>query len=139
MITAVLLVLWLVPPASEWFRAFVKLEPMRLPYTVVYFLILFGLVVSMGGWSKRHQIAFVLLVGAGLGQVAGMIAIFIANLFIPNGIARTAATLSQDGMFAVFATDFTVAIVLGGWLLCAAAMAAMKVAMSRWGESLKMS
>lgn len=38
-IVAFLLIIWLLPPVSDWFNAFVKLKPMRIPYTVVFFYI----------------------------------------------------------------------------------------------------
>lgn len=131
LITAGLLVLWLVPPIADWFRAFVKLEPMRLPYTTGYFILLFCTMTLSAQWVNRHRLFPVLAVGALCGQLAAVVSIFLANFFIPDGIARTASTFQRDGIIGILITDFTVAAVLGGWLLGATAFAVLKWLISR--------
>lgn len=131
LITAGLLALWHIPPLSDWFRAFVKLEPMRLPYTTGFFLLLFCALTLMSRWVNRHRYVSVVAVGACLGHLAAVVSIFFANFFIPDGIARTASTLQRDGVIGILVTDFIVAAILGGWLLGAVALAVLKWMISR--------
>ena len=126
LITAVFASLWLMPPASQWFHAFVKLEPMRLPYTVGFFALMFCALSVLNVWIAAHSPVAVGAMGACAGQIAAMISIFTANLFIPDGTARTLTALERQGIVGILVTDFTVSAVLGGWLIGAIAFLAMK-------------
>ena len=126
-ITIALLVVWLIPPANDWFRAFVKLEPMRLPYTVTFFVLLFCLLFGLGHQVSKKSLPIAITLGAVFGQLAAFVAIFLANLFISDGIGRTTKTIGREGIGDVLATDFVVALILGGWLIAAVAFAALKL------------
>ena len=104
LITACLLVLWLIPPLSDWFHAFVKLDSMRVPYTTGFFLLLFGVLTLAAQWVKSHRVFSVAAVGACVGQLAATASIFLANFFIPDGIARTANSFQREGVIGILLT-----------------------------------
>jgi hypothetical protein len=131
LVTTGLLVIWLLPPLSNWFRSLVKLEPMRMPYTMGFFVLLFCMLTLLVQWVGRHRFIFVITAGAGIGQIIAFVSIFIANFFIPDGVARTASTLQRDGALGILLTDFTVAAILGGWFLGAVAFAVLRWITSR--------
>jgi len=130
-ITIFLVVLWSVTPIIHWFHAFVKLKPMRAPYTVIFFVLLFLLLYWLWDTVGKRSFVAIVVIGALLGQSLAFLSIFIANLFIPNGIERTIKTISQQGILNVLFTDFFVAFILGGWLIGAVALVALKLTARR--------
>ncbi|MBK8185421.1 MAG: hypothetical protein IPK63_21960 [Candidatus Competibacteraceae bacterium] len=130
-IVAFLLIIWLLPPVSDWFNAFVKLKPMRIPYTVVFFISLFFLLFFLYPIADKKPFFALLISGFFSGQLISFLSIFIANLFIKNGIERTIKTIDQEGVFNVFLTDFSVALILGGWLISIVSIIILKFAVKR--------
>lgn len=98
-----------------WIDAFVKLPLMRLPYKILFIVLLSGFLLS-------YLTNFATSVGKGVfygalaGQVASFAALVGANFFIENGIDRTVRTVQRFGASEVLLIDFGVAFVLGGWL-----------------------
>lgn len=132
-IVSFLLMVWLLPPASDWFHAFVKLKPMRIPYTVVFFISLFFFLFFLYPISNKKPFFVLLILGFLSGQLMSFLSIFIANLFIKNGIERTIKTIGQEGIFNVLLTDFTVALILGGWLISIISIIILKFAVKHEG------
>src|SRR5262245_65717313 len=93
---AALLIVWLLPPTRAWFEAFVKLEPMRVPYTAMFFALLLVALVLLANIIVRGRALVAPVVGAVLGQLAAMLSIFAANLFIPDGLHRTIQSAMRD-------------------------------------------
>ena len=135
-ITIILLLVWLVPPATNWFHAFVKLEPMRLPYTIIFFCSLFFMLFIYYFFVANKSLLQAFIWGALFGQLDGTVSIFIANLFIKNGVSRTLNTIVLEG-FSILSLDFVVAFVLGGWLFGAIAFVTLKIFSSRKGKGVK--
>ena len=104
---------------------------MRLPYTTGFFIILFCALTLAAQWVTRHRVFPVAAVGACVGQLAATVSIFFANFFIPDGIVRTANTFQREGVIGILLTDFTVAAILGGWLLGGIAITVLKWMMAR--------
>lgn len=128
---AALLVIWMVPPASNWFHAFVKLEPMRVPYTATFFGLLWLSSALLSAWLKHRSVVTAVSAGAATGYLIAVVSLLVANLFIPDGPARTVRTVEQLGLLRVLMTDAIVAFVLGGWILGAVAFAMLRILLRR--------
>ncbi|MBN1663044.1 MAG: hypothetical protein JW943_05535 [Deltaproteobacteria bacterium] len=123
----ILLFFWLLPPIQKWFYAFVKLEAMRLPYTMIYFCLLLCVLVVLSFVTTRKSKISILVIGAFSGQLIATVALFFANLFISNGINRTISSISRFGIFNSLVLDSSVAFILGGWLFGIAAFFLFRV------------
>jgi hypothetical protein len=133
LIATMLFALWFISPFYGWLHTIVKLEPMRLPYTIGFFLVLFTVLVLMPEWATRHRWVIVVGVGACIGQVIAFASFFVAGLFIPNGIERMIKTFERLDAVGLLAVDFVIAASLGGWLLGAIAFSVLKALISRRG------
>jgi hypothetical protein len=93
----------------------VKLDAMRLPYILIFFCLLF-LVTTFLRNKIDHKPIFIMVVFGGIvGQLISTVAISLANLFINDGIRRSANYVSHFGIYQMMKTDSVVAFVLGGW------------------------
>lgn len=122
--------IWLLPPVSTFFARIVKLAEMRTPYTVLLFALLAVFVLCLRAeWVRRTRGALVILVGALAGLIASILAIFMANLFLPRGIERTVGSFQRWGLD-LLVTDLAMSLLLGGWLLGALLLASYRVLLS---------
>lgn len=99
-----------------WTNAFIKLDDMRIPYVVVFAVLLLSALWLV---ALRFELSVVKLVVTGVivGQIAATAALLASNFFIPAGMDRNMASFERWGMFQMLALDSTVAFVLGGWLI----------------------
>lgn len=107
---------------------------MRIPYTIVFFISLFFFLFFLYPIADKKPFFILLMLGFLAGQLISFLSIFIANLFIKCGIERTIKTISQQGIFNVLLTDFTVALILGGWLIGAISIIMLKFAVKLVGR-----
>jgi hypothetical protein len=112
-----LLVAWFLPPLAGFFARIIKLEPMRMPYTATLFglLALFS-VCLRADWVVDTKASLLMLVGAVAGIVSSMVAISVANLFLPRGLERTLSTFRMGGI-GILVIDLAVSMLLGSWAL----------------------
>ena len=115
-IMLLLFLLCLIWPLSGWFKAFIKIDQMRVPYLASFFVLLLLALVALQRYLLKSSTFVSLLIGAGIGYVAAMLSISIVNLLIPNGLDRTLRSVQHFGIQNVVLTDLVVAFVLGGWL-----------------------
>jgi hypothetical protein len=129
--------IWLAPPVQNYFAHMVKLPQMRLPYTVALFtLLMIAMVLCSARWMMTARRLWIACAGACVGELAAVIAISFANLFLPRGVERSLGTLRTFGAFNVIAIDFAVAGVLGSWLLGAVAFTVYRALLRRGHRSL---
>lgn len=132
-ITFLIISICLMPPINNWFKAFVKLESMRIPYIISFFTFLFFLMLEFGAKLSAKTYLTVLLIGCLTGYCISLFSIFVANFFIPNGIERTIKTIDQLGLLNAVAMDFIVSFLIGGWLIGGIAFSAFKYMVNRHG------
>lgn len=104
--------------AIPWLFAFIKLEQMRLPYMLLFAILLsisFALAAPRLAPSKLK----LALSGGILGQLVATVSLTVANFFIPNGVERNLKSFARWGIFNALGMDFAVAFLLGGWLVAA--------------------
>lgn len=130
-----LLVIWLYTPLNNWLIAFVKLSQMRMPYTVMFFTLLFILLCVMSFKVRRKTFMTVVFHGAIFGHIMAFISIFIANFFIPDGLDRTIKTLAREGLMNLLLMDFVVAFILGGWVFGIVGLGILKLIARTESES----
>ncbi len=127
------LALWLLPPSQRVFRAIVKLEAMRIPYAISFFIGLFLLVLLLIRLARAWHPAWVFVGSVLLVQVVSTLSLTIANLFITRGLDRTLRTIEEIGLLDVVFMDFIAAMVIGTWL--AGLLVAIAIMISRASPS----
>lgn len=108
--------LCLVWPLDSWFKAFMKVEQMRVPYLASLFFILSTVIIALRAYLFKMATSILVVSGLFVGQIVATISISVANLFIPNGIDRTIRTIEKIGIGSILIGDFFAAALLGGWL-----------------------
>lgn len=128
-----IIVLWLLGSSiGNYYARIVKLEAMRLPYVVAVFGLLAVFVFSLRPtWVTSSSLLRLVVWGALVGQLASVIALAIANLFLPSGVERTYRSIKMFGAQELLLVDFAVGIVLGGWLLGALLLVFYRVLLMR--------
>ena len=118
-ISAIMLLLFLlclIWPVSGWFKAFIKIEQMRLPYVASFFVLLFVAMVALQRYLLKSSIIISGFFGLIVGHIASTISISIATLFDPYGMEGMARAIHRLGITKFILHDLSVSIVLGGWL-----------------------
>jgi hypothetical protein len=112
---AVCVGLWAVPAIHRYFISMVKLQPMRLPLALGMAVLLALALLALGERVYPFRRLAVVGIGALVGQLACVVAISLANLFLPNGPGRYEASLREFGVLQLLTLDLLVAVALGGW------------------------
>ena len=112
-----LLCVWTLTPATRWFHAFVRIEEMRTPYTVIFFallgLVFFVLYKLPGKVSTFKSV----LLGALLGHVSAIFSVTLSTLNQENGWSNLLDSFDKFGVFGVLSTNSWIAFLLGGWFI----------------------
>jgi hypothetical protein len=108
---------WL-PPIQRWFGAFVRIPEMRTPYTVAFFGLLAILVLSLRADWVLHTRRIVLIPCSLIaGQAVAFVGVVVAA-GVQGGFDRLLRALQISGWGSLI-VHFTLAFILGGWLLSA--------------------
>ncbi|MGJ7901159.1 hypothetical protein [Lysobacter sp. 1R34A] len=110
-----ILAVWPSPPSQEVFRSFVKLEDMRLPYAISFFLSLPAIILFFKYTKTWHPI-WIFSSSILLSQIASTASLTLANFFIPSGLERARKAIAQTGVVDILIDDFVVSLVIGSWL-----------------------
>jgi hypothetical protein len=109
-----------------------KIDAYTLYYSFFYvFIFLFFFLYPI---ADKKPFFILLILGFWQDNWISFLSIFIANLFIKYGIERTIKTIGQQGIFNVLLTDFTVALILGGWLIGTISIIMLKLAVKLVGR-----
>jgi hypothetical protein len=127
-----IIALWLLGSSiGNYYARIVKLEEMRLPYVVAVFGLLAVFVFSLRStWVTGGRLLRLVVWGALVGQLASVMALVIANLFLPSGIERTYRSFKMFGP-QLLLVDFAVGFALGGWLLGALLLVSYRILLMR--------
>lgn len=118
-----LCVIW---PINIWFRAFIKVDEMRVPYLVSLFVLLFVGWLILQRYLHRVPMLVMVFIGAIVGHIAATISIPLASLFVPGGIEGMVKAIRMLGMMETILHHLSVSLVFGGWVFGIVSFVLMK-------------
>ena len=127
--------IWLIFPFGL-FSQVDSLTFILIPYTVLFFTLLFILLLTVMKRVNKKPLFIVLTIGAAFGQFASQLSCFVAFLFAPNGIDRMIYQVKRHGIMDLLIADFLSALFFGGWLFGIIAFGLSYFIFKRWGARL---
>jgi len=103
-------------PINSWFKAFIKIDQIRMFYLVSFFVLLCIAVLLLQRYLFKASTLILVFLGAITGHIAASISIPIANFFDPHSFEGTVRTIREFGIMKVILFYLSVSLVLGGWL-----------------------